>query len=114
MSISYKDFYQDYYTREEARATELAEQAKAAETKKVDDINKIKINISGDWVDYCHFARDRYPEVFKAYKAAAAGVSSIGFTDKPNPYSDLLTKTFEEMGYKVNWTFVEWTAQKLY
>ena len=33
---------------------------------------------------------------------------SIGFTDKPNPYSDLLTKIFEEMGYKVNWIYEEW------
>ena len=70
-----------------------------------------KITVRGDWVDYCHFARDRYPEVFKAYKAATAKVSSIGFTDKPNPYSDLLTKTFEEMGYKVNWIFVEWNPK---
>ena len=76
--------------------------------------NYQKITVRGDWVDYCHFARDNYPEVFKVYKAATAKVPSIGFTDKPNPYSDLLTKTFEEMGYKVNWTFVEWTAQKLY
>lgn len=69
-----------------------------------------KITVHGDWVDYCHFARDNYPEVFKAYKAAAANTSDkgIGFTDKPNSYSDLLTKTFKEMGYKVNWTFVEW------
>ena len=108
MKLTYKDFFDDNYTREEARATELAEQAAAAEKKQIDDSTKTKITVRGDWVDYCHFARDRYPEVFKAYKAATAKVSSIGFTDKPNPYSDLLTKTFEEMGYKVNWIYEEW------
>ena len=66
-----------------------------------------KITVRGDWVDYCHFARDRYPEVFKIYKAAAAG-KNYGFTSSPNPYSDLLTKIFEEMGYKVNWIYEEW------
>ena len=66
-----------------------------------------KITVRGDWVDYCHFARDNYPEVFKIYKAAAAG-KNYGFTSSPNPYSDLLTKTFEEMGYKVNWIYEEW------
>ena len=111
MRLTYKDFFDDNYTREEARATELAEQAAAAEKKQIDDPTKTKITVRGDWVDYCHFARDRYPEVFKAYKAATAKVSSIGFTDKPNPYSDLLTKTFEEMGYKVNWIFVEWNPK---
>ena len=75
------------------------------------ELNYQKITVRGDWVDYCHFARDRYPEVFKVYKAAAAQVSSKGFTDKPNSYSDLLTKTFEEMGYKVNWIFVEWNPK---
>ena len=66
-----------------------------------------KITVRGDWVDYCHFARDRYPEVFKIYKAAAAG-KNYGFTSSPNPYSDLLTKIFEEMGYQVNWIYEEW------
>ena len=66
-----------------------------------------KITVRGDWVDYCHFARDNYPEVFKIYKAAAAG-KNYGFTSSPNPYSDLLTKIFEEMGYKVNWIYEEW------
>ena len=69
--------------------------------------NGQKITVRGDWVDYCHFARDRYPEVFKIYKAAAAG-KNYGFSSSPNPYSDLLTKTFEEMGYQVNWIYEEW------
>ena len=69
--------------------------------------NYQKITVRGDWVDYCHFARDRYPEVFKIYKAAAAG-KNYGFTSSPNPYSDLLTKIFEEMGYQVNWIYEEW------
>lgn len=69
--------------------------------------NGQKITVRGDWVDYCHFARDRYPEVFKVYKAAAAG-KNYGFTSSPNPYSDLLTKIFEEMGYQVNWIYEEW------
>ena len=69
--------------------------------------NGQKITIRGDWVDYCHFARDRYPEVFKVYKAAAAG-KNYGFSSSPNPYSDLLTKIFEEMGYQVNWIYEEW------
>ena len=107
MRLTYKDFFDDNYTREEARATELAEQAAAAEKKQKDDSTKTKITVRGDWVDYCHFARDRYPEVFKVYKAAAAG-KNYGFTSSPNPYSDLLTKTFEEMGYKVNWIYEEW------
>lgn len=66
-----------------------------------------KITVRGDWVDYCHFARDNYPEVFKIYKAAAAG-KNYGFSSSPNPYSDLLTKIFEEMGYQVNWIYEEW------
>lgn len=70
MTLTYKDFFDDNYTREEARATELAEQA------------------------------------------AAAG-KNYGFTSSPNPYSDLLTKTFEEMGYKVNWIFVEWNPKMI-
>ena len=69
--------------------------------------NGQKITVRGDWVDYCHFARDRYPEVFKVYKAAAAG-KNYGFSSSPNPYSDLLTKIFEEMGYQVNWIYEEW------
>ena len=69
--------------------------------------NGQKITVRGDWVDYCHFARDNYPEVFKIYKAAAAG-KNYGFTSSPNPYSDLLTKIFEEMGYRVNWIYEEW------
>ena len=69
--------------------------------------NGQKITVRGDWVDYCHFARDNYPEVFKVYKAAAAG-KNYGFTSSPNPYSDLLTKTFEKMGYQVNWIYEEW------
>ena len=69
--------------------------------------NGQKITVRGDWVDYCHFARDRYPEVFKVYKAAAAG-KNYGFSSSPNPYSDLLTKIFEEMGYEVNWIYEEW------
>ena len=69
--------------------------------------NGQKITVRGDWVDYCHFARDNYPEVFKIYKAAAAG-KNYGFTSSPNPYSDLLTKIFEEMGYQVNWIYEEW------
>ena len=69
--------------------------------------NGQKITVRGDWVDYCHFARDNYPEVFKVYKAAAAG-KNYGFSSSPNPYSDLLTKIFEEMGYQVNWIYEEW------
>lgn len=69
--------------------------------------NGQKITVRGDWVDYCHFARDNYPEVFKVYKAAAAG-KNYGFSSSPNPYSDLLTKIFEEMGYEVNWIYEEW------
>ena len=72
--------------------------------------NGQKITVRGDWVDYCHFARDNYPEVFKVYKAAAAG-KNYGFSSSPNPYSDLLTKIFEEMGYQVNWIFVEWNPK---
>ena len=37
MKLTYKDFFDDNYTREEARATELAEQAAAAEKKQIDE-----------------------------------------------------------------------------
>lgn len=85
----------------------MKEEEKVAEPKPEPKPNCQKITVRGDWVDYCHFARDNYPEVFKIYKAAAAG-KNYGFTSSPNPYSDLLTKIFEEMGYRVNWIYEEW------
>ena len=85
----------------------MKEEEKVAEPKPEPKPNYQKITVRGDWFDYCHFVRDRYPEVFKIYKAAAAR-KNYGFTSRPNPYSDLLTKIFEEMGYKVNWIYEEW------
>ena len=106
-----ENFDKDYLLSDDFAAIieeRMREEEKMAEPEP--EPNYQKITVRGNWVDYCHFARDRYPEVFKVYKAAAAG-KNYGFTSSPNPYSDLLTKIFEEMGYKVNWIFVEWNPK---
>lgn len=107
-----ENFDKDYLLSDDFAAIieeRMKEEEKVAEPepKPEPKPNGQKITVRGDWVDYCHFARDRYPEVFKVYKAAAAG-KNYGFTSSPNPYSDLLTKIFEEMGYQVNWIYEEW------
>lgn len=105
-----ENFDKDYLLSDDFAAIieeRMREEEKVAEPEPEPKSNYQKITVRGDWVDYCHFARDRYPEVFKVYKAAAAG-KNYGFTSSPNPYSDLLTKIFEEMGYKVNWIYEEW------
>ena len=107
-----ENFDKDYLLSDDFAAIieeRMKEEEKVAEPepKPEPKPNGQKITVHGDWVDYCHFARDRYPEVFKVYKAAAAG-KNYGFTSSPNPYSDLLTKIFEEMGYQVNWIYEEW------
>ena len=109
-----ENFDKDYLLSDDFAAIieeRMKEEEKVAEPepepKPEPEPNCQKITVRGDWVDYCHFARDNYPEVFKIYKAAAAG-KNYGFTSSPNPYSDLLTKIFEEMGYKVNWIYEEW------
>ena len=107
-----ENFDKDYLLSDDFAAIieeRMKEEEKVAEPepKPEPKPNGQKITVRGDWVDYCHFARDRYPEVFKIYKAAAAG-KNYGFTSSPNPYSDLLTKIFEEMGYQVNWIYEEW------
>ena len=112
-----ENFDKDYLLSDDFAAIieeRMSEEEKVAEPepepKPEPKPNCQKITVRGDWVDYCHFARDNYPEVFKIYKAAAAG-KNYGFTSSPNPYSDLLTKIFEEMGYSVNWIFVEWNPK---
>ena len=107
-----ENFDKDYLLSDDFAAIieeRMKEEEKVAEPepKPEPKPNGQKITVRGDWVDYCHFARDRYPEVFKVYKAAAAG-KNYGFSSSPNPYSDLLTKIFEEMGYQVNWIYEEW------
>ena len=109
-----ENFDKDYLLSDDFAAIieeRMKEEEKVAEPepepKPEPEPNCQKITVRGDWVDYCHFARDNYPEVFKIYKAAAAG-KNYGFTSSPNPYSDLLTKIFEEMGYSVNWIYEEW------
>lgn len=107
-----ENFDKDYLLSDDFAAIieeRMKEEEKVAEPKPKPEPkpNGQKITVRGDWVDYCHFARDNYPEVFKVYKAAAAG-KNYGFTSSPNPYSDLLTKIFEEMGYSVNWIYEEW------
>ena len=105
-----ENFDKDYLLSDDFAAIieeRMKEEEKVVEPEPKPEPNHQKITVRGDWVDYCHFARDNYPEVFKIYKAAAAG-KNYGFTSSPNPYSDLLTKTFEEMGYKVNWIYEEW------
>ena len=105
-----ENFDKDYLLSDDFAAIieeRMKEEEKVVESKPEPKPNGQKITVRGDWVDYCHFARDNYPEVFKVYKAAAAG-KNYGFTSSPNPYSDLLTKIFEEMGYQVNWIYEEW------
>ena len=107
-----ENFDKDYLLSDDFAAIieeRMKEEEKVAEPepKPEPKPNGQKITVRGDWVDYCHFARDNYPEVFKVYKAAAAG-KNYGFSSSPNPYSDLLTKIFEEMGYEVNWIYEEW------
>ena len=105
-----ENFDKDYLLSDDFAAIieeRMREEEKVVEPKPEPKPNCQKITVRGDWVDYCHFARDNYSEVFKIYKAAAAG-KNYGFTSSPNPYSDLLTKIFEEMGYRVNWIYEEW------
>lgn len=105
-----ENFDKDYLLSDDFAAIieeRMKEEEKVVEPEPKPAPNGQKITVRGDWVDYCHFARDRYPEVFKVYKAAAAG-KNYGFSSSPNPYSDLLTKIFEEMGYQVDWIYEEW------
>ena len=66
------------------------------------------VSITGDWVNYCHFTAYNYLDVFYRYREKVFKLNKIIFTDKPNLLSKLLTETFKEMGYEVDWTFKEW------
>lgn len=71
-----------------------------------------QIDVVGDWVDYCHFAKYNYLNVFWKYRnnllVADKNGKALGFKDTPNIYSNTLTETFKEFGYEINWTFKKW------